>query len=618
MIGSDNTRITGNWLGTDATGTDTSLALAPVEAGISVRGGVNNRIGLATAGNVIAGADGLGESGVGIRVSGRAPTHRRQQHRHRRDGGVRPRPLRGRHHPVGHQQRQPRAPEPIGFTRLLDPPLNGSGVVVEGGVRNRITENRFRSNGGLAIDLGGDGPTPNDGGAADDADTGPNDLLNKPAIAQATLVGNTLTVSGLIDSNPNDNFTIEVFVREAADDDQDARRFLGAQNLPTPASGETPFSVDFILGPGDVDLGDVVVATAIDGNNDTSELSAGVAVTAGAPPATEFTVNSSGDTSDGTCNAAHCTLREAINAANTDPGVETIRFEIGTGPVTIAPTSALPVVTQPVVLDATTQPGYSGVPLIRLDGAGAGASTPGFEIQGGSTTVRGFSITNFTWDGVKMEDGDGNTVEDNWLGVRLNGDGVAAAGNGTYGVLADFGSAGNLIRRNLIGGNGFGTGGPYSGIGIWHAAADNVVEDNDVGFGPGLLGGESLPNAIGVIVSETTGTRLSGNTIANSTGAGVWVFGSATSGNAITSNLIHSNGGLGIDLGPQASRRTTPSTRTRARTTSRISRSSPPSTAKSSRAPSTAGRCSSIGSSSSRAPTATRRVTARGHASSAP
>ena len=342
-------------------------------------------------------------------------------------------------------------------------------------------------------------------------------------------------------------------------------------------------------------------------------------MTAGTPPATEFTVNSSGDTSDGTCNAAHCTLREAINAANTDPGVETIRFEIGTGPVTIAPTSALPVVTEPVVLDATTQPGYSGVPLIRLDGVGAGASTPGFEIQGGGTTVRGFSITNFTWDGVKMEDGDGNTVEDNWLGVRLNGDGVAAAGNGTYGVLADFGSAGNVIRRNLIGGNGFGTGGPYSGIGIWHAAADNVVEDNDVGFGPGLLGGESLPNAIGVIIAETTGTRLSGNTITNSTGPGVWVFGSATSGNAITANLIHSNGGLGIDLGPSG---VTANDAFDADTGANDLQNFPGHhrrrRRRRSRAPSTARRCSSTGSSSSRAPPATRRATAKGHASSAP
>ncbi len=64
--------------------------------------------------------------------------------------------------------------------------------------------------------------------------------------------------------------------------------------------------------------GDVVVATATDALHNTSEFSAGLAVTR--PDETEFTVNSSGDTSDGTCNAAHCTLREAINAANADSG----------------------------------------------------------------------------------------------------------------------------------------------------------------------------------------------------------------------------------------------------------------------------------------------------------
>ena len=286
VVDSDNTRVTGNWLGTDATGTDTSLALAPAEAGISIRGGVSNQIGLATAGNVIAGAGGLGESGVGIRVSGATANSIVGNSIGTDPTGV----FDLGHYGAGIRLSGTNANlirlNTIAFTRVLDPPLTGSGVVVESGLRNRITENVFRSNGGLAIDLGGDGPTPNDGGAADDADTGPNDLLNKPVVAQATLVGDTLTVFGLIDSNPNDNFTIEVFVHEAADDDQDARRFLGAQNLPTPASGETPFSVDFILGPGDVDLGDVVVATAIDGNNDTSELSAGVVV---AEPATGVT-----------------------------------------------------------------------------------------------------------------------------------------------------------------------------------------------------------------------------------------------------------------------------------------------------------------------------------------
>jgi Tol biopolymer transport system component len=278
VIDSDFTRVTGNWLGTDASGTDTSLALAPGEAGISVRGGVSNQIGVTDAGNVIAGADGIGESGVGIRVTSSSANSIVANSIGTDPTGV----FDLGHYGAGILLSDTDATlvsrNLIGFTRPLDPPLTGSGIVVESGLRNRLTENLFRSNNGLAIDLGGDGPTPNDGGAADDADTGANDLLNRPLIAQATLVGTTLTVSGTIDSNPNDTFTVEVFVREGTDDDQDARRFLGAQTLPTPASGETPFSVDFILGPGDVDLGDVVVATAIDGNNDTSELSAGVVV----------------------------------------------------------------------------------------------------------------------------------------------------------------------------------------------------------------------------------------------------------------------------------------------------------------------------------------------------
>jgi CSLREA domain-containing protein len=53
-----------------------------------------------------------------------------------------------------------------------------------------------------------------------------------------------------------------------------------------------------------------------------------------------FTVNSAADTNDGVCNAANCTLRKAINAANATPDSDNIVFNIpGTGVKTIlAPT----------------------------------------------------------------------------------------------------------------------------------------------------------------------------------------------------------------------------------------------------------------------------------------
>ena len=65
------------------------------------------------------------------------------------------------------------------------------------------------------------------------------------------------------------------------------------------------------------------------------------------------TVTSAADTTDGDCTAAHCTLREAIAAANADGG-GTIAFAIGTGPVAIALASALPDFATPILLDGTT------------------------------------------------------------------------------------------------------------------------------------------------------------------------------------------------------------------------------------------------------------------------
>ena len=66
-------------------------------------------------------------------------------------------------------------------------------------------------------------------------------------------------------------------------------------------------------------------------------------------------------------------LRQAILDANATPNVggpDLIRFAIpGSGAHTIQPLSPLPTITDPVVLDATTQPGYAGKPVIELDGS---------------------------------------------------------------------------------------------------------------------------------------------------------------------------------------------------------------------------------------------------------
>src|SRR5947199_9342992 len=95
----------------------------------------------------------------------------------------------------------------------------------------------------------------------------------------------------------------------------------------------------------------------------------GGAVTA---TAATFIVNTIDDHDDGLCNAADCTLREAINAANSGGG-GTIAFAIPGGQTTITTTLApLPVITAPVEIDGTTQASPAGTLGVTIDGGSIG------------------------------------------------------------------------------------------------------------------------------------------------------------------------------------------------------------------------------------------------------
>src|SRR5262249_43906113 len=86
-------------------------------------------------------------------------------------------------------------------------------------------------------------------------------------------------------------------------------------------------------------------------------------------------------------------LRQAILDSNATPGTDTIAFNIGGGGMqVIQPTSALPPTSDPVVIDGTTQPGFTGSPLIVLNGNAAGADVSGLTIEGGNSTVQGLAV----------------------------------------------------------------------------------------------------------------------------------------------------------------------------------------------------------------------------------
>jgi trimeric autotransporter adhesin len=90
--------------------------------------------------------------------------------------------------------------------------------------------------------------------------------------------------------------------------------------------------------------------------------------------ANTFIVNNTDDPGDGICDSV-CTLREAIDAANANPGADAITFDIvGAGVHTLTP---LPDITEAVTIDGYTQPGASqntveignnAVLLIELNG----------------------------------------------------------------------------------------------------------------------------------------------------------------------------------------------------------------------------------------------------------
>src|SRR5262249_55091256 len=78
-------------------------------------------------------------------------------------------------------------------------------------------------------------------------------------------------------------------------------------------------------------------------------------------PATFVVTNTTDNTSTGS-------LRWAINQNNTTTGqTNIIHFNIA-GPASIAIGSQLPQITNPVILDGTSQPGWTARPLIELNG----------------------------------------------------------------------------------------------------------------------------------------------------------------------------------------------------------------------------------------------------------
>ena len=217
-------------------------------------------------------------------------------------------------------------------------------------------------------------------------------------------------------------------------------------------------------------------------------------------------------------------------------------------------------ITDPVVIDGTTQPGPAGAPRIVLDGTSAGGNANGLHITAGNSTVRGLAINRFGTGGagaggagIVLTSGLANIIEGNYIGTDATG--LLARPNRLDGIWTD--SAGHRIggttaaQRNVISGNG------RHGVVITRVTASaNRVQGNYIGV-----------NAAGTAALGNAGHGIelfssSGNVIGSDVQPG-----NAAAGNVIASNLldgvpdicwnrqsdlgerIFTNSGLGINLG---------------------------------------------------------------------
>ncbi len=497
------------------------------------------------------------------------------------------------------------------------------GVVISGNsTGNPVRMNSILSNQALGIDLTpvlggfgvGDGVTSND---LNDTDTGPNNLQNYPVLSNVDLNG-TLNVTYSINSvSPNSAFPLTVDFYLADTSGEEGKTYLGSDSYNS-GDGQKPIALspETVINPGNR-----VVATATDANGNTSEFSASVLVGGEVVP-TVLTVNSTGDAPDlnlldGACDTGNqvegqpeCTLCAALAQANVMPDISPsnpvqIRFAVPTsaaghlyykddavaGQVTAAsastttaandsliadidpdwphswysikPDSALPQVTQPVVIDGYSQTGSlvntnstgSGLNTrlrIEVTGVNAGRVDEGLiKISATGSTIKGLAINRADGPKIRIDTLGNNRIEGNFIGPDVSGTLAYPTPGGPIRIISRPGvlllSQGNRVGgltpsdRNLIAGNRH-----LTGTGITIEANSNQVQGNLIGTD--RTGTESLSNSIyGISIVGSEGNLVGGNTTSsvNVIADGVIIGGQLSNAdrNGILGNII----GAGID-----------------------------------------------------------------------
>ena len=253
-----------------------------------------------------------------------------------------------------------------------------------------------------------------------------------------------------------------------------------------------------------------------------------------------YTVSSLADSGAGS-------LREALALASGNAGQDRIVFSVSG---TINLTSALPAISHQVEIDGTTAPGFSGTPVITINGSGT-VNTPGIQLTTGSdgSTISGLRIINFSQEGIYVNTSDNNVI----IGNQIGNNGTTAQGN--LDGIEVFNSSGTVIGgtnasdTNIISGNS------NAGVAIvGMGSTNNTVIGNAIGTNES--GTASIANQTGIYISN----GASNNTIGGSFGAnsniisgnsqdGLFLTGFGTNDNVIRGNVIGTDANGLMQLG---------------------------------------------------------------------
>ncbi|MFK7732564.1 MAG: beta strand repeat-containing protein, partial [Pseudomonadales bacterium] len=449
-------------------------------------------------------------------------------------------------------------------------PAFGSGISIQdGGSGNSVLGNSIFSNVSTGIDLSvtmDDGATYND---AEDADSGSNDFLNFPVLTNVVQNGANLEINFDVDV-PAGSYRIEFFDNADGVDAigfGEGKTYIGSANITvTGAVGYEGFSTTLngITASGVNNI----TATATEADGGFTTFSSSSEFSPQFQGAGTLVVDTVIDTIDGDTSSitallgnrgtdGFISLREAITATNnTANGAspDKIRFDIaGAGPHTITLSSALPTITQTVILDGWSEPDYAGTPVIELDGSSAGAGVNGLAFAGGGagSTVRGFAITQFANSGIFLSNVNSVTVVGNYIGTNIAG--TADSGNSVSGIVlsnADLNTIGGLTvaERNVISGNN------SHGIDLQNGAATNTIIGNYVGTN--ALGTAQIGNGNwGIALSSGSNNNTIGGASANARNVvsgntvGLDFTDASTSDNTVLGNYIGLNAAGTANIG---------------------------------------------------------------------